>query len=120
MSDKDPGSEVFQGKIILPGQIEGMVGAKKAPIVLTRSVRHASGNVEISDPDSPLIQGGETLRCVHCQMHWIVQPGSGKSRGFCFNCNGVTCGKEKCEKFCVPFEKDIEIMEGRDPTISQF
>ncbi len=41
-------------------------------------------------------------------------------RGYCMNCNGVTCGKRNCETECVHFEKMIEIMEGRDPNKSVF
>lgn len=58
-------------------------------------------------------QDGETLMCAHCQFHWIVKPGSGMKRGWCFNCGGPTCGKKHCEEHCVPFERAIEIMEQR-------
>ena len=63
---------------------------------------------------------GDTTMCIHCQMHWIILPGSGISRGFCANCNGPTCGKFKCETQCMHFEKAIELVEGKNPTISQF
>ena len=70
-------------------------------------------------PGMPGAGDGETLMCVHCQMHWTIQPGSGMTRGFCMNCNGPTCGKKKCDA-CVPWEKAVEIREGRDPTKTQF
>ena len=56
---------------------------------------------------------GETLQCVHCGMHWRVQPGSGRQRGYCMNCDGPTCGKKVCMTKCVPAEKKIQEMEGR-------
>jgi hypothetical protein len=80
--------------------------------VLVRSVRRPAGYVETTDPVAGN-QGGETLMCVHCQKHWIVQPGSGMQRGFCLNCDGPTCGKQHCEEHCVPFEKAIEQAEAR-------
>lgn len=52
----------------------------------------------------------DTLMCVHCGQHYIVQPGSGKQRGFCTKCMGVTCGRRKCKK-CVPLEQFIESLE---------
>lgn len=55
----------------------------------------------------------DTLMCAHCQMHWIVEPGSGRARGWCFRCGGPTCGKQPCEAECVPWEKMIEQMEAR-------
>ena len=63
----------------------------------------------------------DTVQCVHCQMHWIIVPGSGMKRGFCNLCNGLTCGKQKCESECMPWEKQMEIREGsRSPTATQF
>ena len=56
----------------------------------------------------------ETLSCVHCQMIWAVQPGSGHNRGFCFLCNGPTCGKQNCVESCTPWEKQIEEIEAKD------
>lgn len=49
----------------------------------------------------------QTLMCAHCQMHWMVRPGSGTSRGFCMRCNAPTCGKQKCFDRCDPWEKRI-------------
>ena len=53
---------------------------------------------------------GETLKCVHCQLSWVVEPGSGKMRGFCMKCNGYTCGGKNCHD-CIPAELRIENIE---------
>ena len=68
------------------------------------------GFVEIHDPDAPGgVIAGETLQCCHCGGHWIIQPGSGKVRGFCLRCNGPFCGPDCAE--CRPLEQQIEQME---------
>lgn len=59
--------------------------------------------------DGPVIEA-DTLQCVHCGGHFIVRPGSGRQRGFCMRCNGVTCGHESCNA-CNPFQKLVD--EGR-------
>lgn len=74
--------------------------------------KHLSGYVIITEPDKPTIEA-ETISCVHCQFTWIVQPGSGRRRGFCFRCNGPTCGKKKCTDKCAPWEMQMEIVEGK-------
>lgn len=51
----------------------------------------------------------DTLQCVHCQAHWVVQPGSGRQRGFCMRCMGPTCGAS-CDA-CVPFERWLDSVE---------
>jgi hypothetical protein len=99
----------------------------RPPPVLARSVRRPAGHVEVIGPP-PLghyagssaeqrpenaAETGDTLMCVHCQKHSIIRPGSGTKRGFCFNCDGVTCGKQACEESCVPFEKAIEQTEAQ-------
>lgn len=38
----------------------------------------------------------EFLMCVHCQFMWVPVKGSGRKRGFCLKCNGVTCNTEAC------------------------
>jgi hypothetical protein len=52
----------------------------------------------------------DTLTCVHCDLTWIRQPGSGRKRGWCMNCGGVTCGKRECSE-CIPFEKKMDLYE---------
>ena len=71
------------------------------------------GNVEISNPDNDKVENYDTLMCVHCGMHWTPIQGSGRKRGFCLNCMGVTCGQRPCMVDCVPYEKMIEGMERR-------
>ena len=67
-------------------------------------------------PDGAVIVEGRevahTLQCVHCGKHWVSIKGSGKIRGFCLNCKGVTCGAESCDP-CIPFEKKLDIKEGK-------
>jgi hypothetical protein len=53
----------------------------------------------------------DTLQCVHCGGHWVVRPGSGRRRGYCMRCSGVTCGAEPCETKCVP--EEVKIYGGR-------
>jgi hypothetical protein len=51
-----------------------------------------------------------TKQCVHCGTHFIPVKGSGKVRGWCMKCHGVTCGALNCCT-CVPFEKKLELIE---------
>lgn len=53
---------------------------------------------------------GYTLQCVHCGQHWQVIPGSGRKRGWCFYCNGPTCGLPNC-RYHVPYEVLLEYIE---------
>ena len=90
----------------------------KAPAVLEHVPRRAAGTVIVTDKTG-IIDEFETHQCIHCQCHFKVQPGSGIKRGFCLNCNAVTCGNSQCDP-CVPYEKKMEIEEGRNPDLSQF
>lgn len=45
----------------------------------------------------------EFRQCSHCQVSWEYKPGSGNKRGFCFHCNGLTCGRKVCKDNCAPF-----------------
>ena len=74
--------------------------------------KHTSGYVIITEPDAPTIEG-ETLSCCHCQFTWIVKPGSGLKRGWCYKCNKPVCGKKKCLEKCAPWEMQMEIAEGK-------
>ncbi len=56
------------------------------------------------------VEMAHTLQCCHCGGHFVSIKGSGKTRGFCLNCMGVTCGKLECNS-CIPFGKKLEIME---------
>jgi hypothetical protein len=66
----------------------------------------AAGYVRIDRPDGPPLEY-DTLMCVHCNLHWYVEPGSGKQRGFCTLCNGPHCGGRNCWR-CIPLEKKVE------------
>lgn len=63
--------------------------------------------------DKPLLEL-KCLSCVHCGGQFPHQPGSGKIRGFCMNCNGPVCGPGCAE--CIPTELYLENLEhGRAP-----
>lgn len=79
--------------------------------ILQHSVRRPAGYILVTDPDGAGFEA-ETLMCCHCQSHWVVHPGSGIRRGYCYNCQAVTCGKPKCDP-CAPWEKQMEEMEAR-------
>lgn len=78
------------------------------------SVLRPAGTLHIYDCDGPE-QTFDTVQCCHCQRHWVYVPGSGRKRGFCLKCNGITCGEPACDA-CVPVEQRLENIEaGRDP-----
>lgn len=75
------------------------------------AVRKPHGNFSIVDPSATItVLEGDTLQCCHCGCVWIPIKGSGKKRGYCLNCNQVTCGKPECIE-CFPYEKKLEIIE---------
>lgn len=51
-----------------------------------------SGLLISSDKDRDHVEHADTVHCVHCGMVWKWQPGSGRMRGFCQQCNGYICG----------------------------
>lgn len=53
----------------------------------------------------------DILTCAHCQYTWMVEPGSGKKRGWCLKCQGPICGKARCMAECEPFERWLEAVE---------
>lgn len=55
-----------------------------------------------------------TVSCCHCRRVWLVQPGSGRRRGFCQRCMGITCGSVECHE-CLPFEAWLENVEAGRP-----
>ena len=83
------------------------------PYFLQRIQRHARGAIIITDPERPYDSERDTVMCAHCQKHWIPEPGSGRERGWCLRCNGPTCGQQVCNEHCIPWEKRIEVMEGK-------
>jgi hypothetical protein len=67
-------------------------------------------------PHKPKVAGGvmldgqqvtESVQCVHCSGHYYPQPGSGKRRGWCMNCQGPICGELLCDT-CIPIEARLE------------
>jgi len=52
----------------------------------------------------------DTLQCCHCGGHFLVIKDSGKVRGFCMECDAVTCGSPRCHE-CLPFEKRMRLFE---------
>lgn len=73
------------------------------------TVRRAAGYGLWTDPDGHAREA-DYLQCVHCGYTWIVQPGSGRKRGFCSQCPGVTCGKRACQAH-VSLKKSDEMIE---------
>jgi hypothetical protein len=69
------------------------------------SVRNPHGGIMLDG-----IHVADTLSCCHCGFVWIPMKGSGRVRGFCTKCGGVTCGPE-CQANCIPMEKGLEILE---------
>jgi hypothetical protein len=69
------------------------------------AVRRPAGHVIIVG-DGPKIER-DTLQCCHCGGHWIVEPGSGRRRGFCLKCNAVHCGGPNCW-VCRPHQRLID------------
>lgn len=68
----------------------------------------------VNEEDGIIIVNGTTVattkQCVHCGNHFAMVKGSGKVRGFCQKCHGITCGKIECCT-CIPFEKKLEEIE---------
>lgn len=80
------------------------------------SVRKPSGHYEIVDPEGPTVRG-DTVCCVHCKHTWLFIPGSGRLRGWCHRCGGLTCGSPACD-LCVPFEARLENLEAGRPELT--
>lgn len=75
--------------------------------------RRYSGEIRIEGEDGTIIEA-QTLTCCHCSRMWKHQPGSGRTRGFCSLCDGLTCGRRECgSSYHVPFERRLEISESR-------
>jgi hypothetical protein len=53
-----------------------------------------------------------TLQCGHCGAHWVPIKGSGRVRGFCSKCNKVLCGAEKCLRYHIPIEVQLDFQDG--------
>jgi hypothetical protein len=70
-------------------------GLRGVPFFNQNVVRRNAGHFIITEPDAPTVEG-DSLVCTHCGVHWLVIPGSGRTRGFCRHCNDVTCGAPAC------------------------
>ena len=78
-------------------------------MLLQRTSRRASGELTMLGEDAAV--SSETMSCVHHQgVQWLIQPGSGRERGWCFKCNGPTC---RPRETCLPWERQFEQMERR-------
>ena len=78
--------------------------------------RKASAYVRGDLPEKDAALEADMLMCKHCQMTWYIQPGSGIKRGWCYSCQGPTCGKPRCMQHCggqLHFMKEIEKMEAK-------
>lgn len=70
----------------------------------------------ISTPiDSDKVVQRDCVQCVHCSRVWLWEPGSGRRRGYCLRCNGITCGRPLCDNACMPILQMIENMEAGRP-----
>ena len=66
--------------------------------------------VIITASDTGQTSERDTLRCVHCGKHWIVQPGCGARRNFCPYHMGPTCGAEVCD-YCQRMDVGMQFDE---------
>lgn len=73
-----------------------------------------NGVATLIDPgsDKPLLVR-RTVMCCHCGGQYAPQPGSGRVRGWCMNCNGPVCGPGCAE--CVPLEVLLQNYEKGRP-----
>lgn len=76
---------------------------------MRHSLRKPAGVVIITPEFGPQ-EAQDCSQCPHCGGHFVMQQGSGTERGWCFNCNAVTCGGKHCLK-CVPTERWFEAVE---------
>lgn len=53
----------------------------------------------------------DMIRCCHCQRVWAWVVGSGRWRGRCGCCGGITCGPHCPVQGCVPALQLIENLE---------
>jgi hypothetical protein len=60
------------------------------------SDRRAQGHAfHVKDGDR-VVREEDWMMCVHCDRGWLVQPGSGTHRGWCFDCKGPLCLETPC------------------------
>lgn len=58
----------------------------------------------------------DTVSCCHCGRVWLWRPGSGRRRGYCMRCHGITCGSALCDA-CAPQEQQLENAESGRPIL---
>ena len=79
------------------------------------SARRADGVMICAEPSGEVHV--DTKQCVHCGEHFPYQKGSGRIRGFCTKCMGMTCGGHGCME-CFPIEERMDYYEaGLLPTL---
>lgn len=66
-----------------------------------------------TDQDTKETTQYQSLQCKHCGGHWQLQPGSGKIRGWCKNCEGPLCGEKKCMSECKHHMQWVEEEEAK-------
>lgn len=69
----------------------------------------AKGYATWTHPDQKM-EEKDTMQCIHCGAHWMVEVGSGIQRGWCTVCNGPHCGQQACCT-CLPLEKMMDVIE---------
>ena len=76
-----------------------------------RLLRHTSPNATsyqiITGPSGPAMEEDQ-VACVHCRHPWVIKPGSGRKRGWCLKCHGITCGTGACD-VCIPYEDRFDL-----------
>lgn len=89
-----------------------------SPIILTDDPRPTDGYEDaqaVSKPSGAILVDGQqvadTVQCVHCGGHFVMRKGSGITRGWCRNCNGLVCGPQ-CGA-CLPFEQWLDQAEAK-------
>lgn len=80
---------------------------------MSHGVLRPNGTLITTPGDGGRVTFRDTVQCKHCGCHWTHQPGSGKVRGWCCNCNGPVCGPQCAE--CLPFERWLENVEAGRP-----
>jgi hypothetical protein len=87
----------------------------RSPSGRSASVLKPHGTLILTPGDGGPVIEADTVMCVHCNRHWVWQQGSGRKRGWCMRCNGITCGLPTCDA-CVPLEQRLENWEHGRPT----
>lgn len=88
--------------------------AEVAPVIVDAYGRPHGENLAVTRPSGAILVDGQhvadTVQCVHCGGHFVMQKGSGRIRGWCYNCSGIICGPS-CQT-CVPYEKKLDLADG--------